>query len=322
MSTPARLEERIDVSAIVSDANSLGSSVISVVQTALGSAEAASASSLARSISSVVASAASGPEASSILESLESELATSKLSSLLPSGATATEWSEASVTGSPGRTLSTTASAPVNTAAPTSSDPSAETSNGIGRETNHHTAKTTKIALGVSIPLGIILIAFLIFAAYLWGKRTASRQHSKEKNELASGADDNNSGSALAGDHDAAAHGLPPEEAEDDESRILPPESAAAAPGQKQLEAGVRMTIRHVRHELPSPDSTMTSSSAAPWNLQQHQQRRQRQQQQDDIAEMPTEFNITELPSPVGEVEEFHRYPAGLPAYEQHGRFR
>ncbi|KAF9635046.1 hypothetical protein BFW01_g5941 [Lasiodiplodia theobromae] len=319
MSTPARLEERIDVSAIVSDANSLGSSVISVVQTALGSAEAASASSLARSISSVVASAASGPEASSILASLESELAsTSRLSSLLPSGATATEWSEASVTG---RTLSTTASTPVNTAAPTSPDPSAETANGsIGSETNHHTSNTTKIALGVSIPLGIILIAFLIFAAYLWGKRTASRQHSKEKNEFASGADDdNNSGSAL-GRHDDAAHGRPPEEAEDDESRILPPESAAAAaPGQKQLEAGVRMTIRHVRHELPSsPDSTMTSSSAAaPWNLQQ-----QRRQQQDDIAEMPTEFNITELPSPVGEVEEFYRYPAGLPAYEQHGRFR
>ncbi|KAB2574611.1 hypothetical protein DBV05_g6720 [Lasiodiplodia theobromae] len=320
MSTPARLEERIDVSAIVSDANSLGSSVISVVQTALGSAEAASASSLARSISSVVASAASGPEASSILASLESELAsTSRLSSLLPSGVTATEWSEASVTGSPGRTLSTTASTPVNTAAPTSPNPSVETSNGIGSETNHHTAKTTKIALGVSIPLGIILIAFLIFAAYLWGKRTASRQHSKEKNEFASGADDNNSGEAL-GHHDDAAHGRPPDEAEDDESRILPPESAAAAaPGQKQLEAGVRMTIRHVRHELPSsPDSTMTSSSAAaPWNLQQ-----QRRQQQDDIAEMPTEFNITELPSPVGEVEEFYRYPAGLPAYEQHGRFR
>ncbi|KAF4545975.1 uncharacterized protein LTHEOB_4627 [Lasiodiplodia theobromae] len=320
MSTPARLEERIDISAIVSDANSLGSSVISVVQTALGSAEAASASSLARSISSVVASAASGPEASSILASLESELAsTSRLSSsLLPSGVTATEWSEASVTGSPGRTLSTAASTPVSTAARTSPDPSAETSNGIGRETNHHTAKTTKIALGVSIPLGIILIAFLIFAAYLWGKRTASRQHSKEKNEFASGAEDNNSGEAL-GHHDDAAHGRPPDEAEDDESRILPPESTAAAPGQKQLEAGVRMTIRHVRHELPSsPDSTMTSSSAAaPWNLQQ-----QRRQQQDDIAEMPTEFNITELPSPVGEVEEFYRYPAGLPAYEQHGRFR
>lgn len=315
MSTPARLEERIDISAIVSDANSLGSSIISVVQTALNSTEAASASSLARSISSVVASAASGPEASSILASLESELATSRLSSLLPSGAaTATDWSEASVTGSSaGRTLSTTASTPVNTAARTSPDPSAETSNGsIGRETNHHTSNTTKIALGVSIPLGIILITLLTFVAYLWGKRTASRQHSKEKNELAS-ADDDNSGEAL-GHHDDT-EGRPDEA--DDESRILPPESAAA-PGQKQLEAGVRMTIRHVRHELPSPDSTMTSSSA-PWRQQQQQRR---QQQQDDIAEMPTEFNITELPSPVCEVEEFHRYPAGLPAYEQRGRYR
>lgn len=70
-------------------------------------------------------------------------------------------------------TLQRSTSAPSPTAPSTSNATVATTVPGIDSNATTEYNNTTRIALGVSIPLSTILIALLLAGAYLWGKRTS-----------------------------------------------------------------------------------------------------------------------------------------------------